>query len=154
GGIEVGENGIELGAAGIEVGEGGIEIGEGPAEALLEFGTEPEVGAAENIELSSEIGGAESELDLPELGQPYPGQAEIGQPETGHPVTDQPWGSTAAAPWPAHLTSDDSDPNALTSRVASIDAANAHAFLNPEANTEGAAGGISDEDVPSVEGLL
>src|SRR5581483_4137649 len=166
GGIEVAEGGlqagddIEIGAAGIEVGEGGIEIGAEPTEALLEFGTEPEVGAAESIELSGDIPSVGSELGLPEPGQLgsgsfQPGPIEIGPSDTGQPVTDQPWGNeTAAAPWPAHLTPDDSDPNALTSKVASIDAANAHAFLNPETSTEGAARGTSDDDVPSVEGLV
>ena len=172
-GLEVGESGIEVGEGGLEVDEGGIEVSEGetPSEALLEFGAglqtgEPgnaqpgtgqlevsqsemgqpsigqfEAGAGESIELSSELPSEEADA----------GQPETGQPEMGQPVIDQPWGhESAAAPWPAHLTSDDSDPNALTSKVASIDAANAHAFLNSEPNTEESAGGSSQGDFPGV----
>ena len=48
------------------------------------------------------------------------------------PTTEQPWLSESSqAPWPADLRSNDSDPNALTSTVASLDdAANSHAFGN------------------------
>ena len=99
---------------------------------------EPELGLPELSELDlSQFGldqpgtgqsAAGPEASQPESSQPETSQPEIGQ-AGGQPVTEQPWASeSAAAPWPAHLTAEDSDPNALTSKVASIDAANAHAF--------------------------
>ena len=135
---------------------------------------QPEIGVEENIELSGELASGEPELGLPELSepdlsqfgmsqahvghteasQPETGQSEMGQAEMGQsggqPVTDQPWASeSAAAPWPAHLTTEDSDPNALTSTVASIDAANAHAFagsVDAGYSSEAAPAAASDEE--------
>ena len=141
----------ELGTGQIEVSEseasdahlGQAGVGQfetGPAEA-----GQPEAG---QIEVS------ESEV----------GQAQTGQPEMGQPVTDQPWSSeSAAAPWPGHLTSEDSDPNALTSTVASIDAANAHAFggaaeagyseAAPAASDSADAGMVVVEEPPAFDAL-
>jgi chemotaxis protein histidine kinase CheA/CheY-like chemotaxis protein len=109
---------------------GGIEVTEGdaPSEALLQFGAVPELEGDENIEL----GGDGS------LG---------GEASSTEPVTEQPWvGESVPASWPSHLTAEDSDPNALTSKVASIDAANAHAFLNAESNAEGDSSELSNAD--------
>ena len=133
----------EIGESEIIV-EESIELSGDGADGESELGlpelSEPELGelGTGQIEVSeSEAGDAhlgqsgagQFETGPAEVGQPEVGQAETGQPEIGQPVTDQPWSSeSAAAPWPAHLSSEDSDPNALTSTVASIDAANAHAF--------------------------
>ena len=116
---------------------GGIEVNEGdaPSEVLLEFGAVPELEADENIELE--------------------GDGSLGGEALGtEPVTEQPWGSESApASWPSHLTAEDSDPNALTSKVASIDAANAHAFLNAESNGEGNSGEPSNADFLRAAGF-
>ena len=71
-------------------------------------------------------------------------------PGTG-PTTDQPWlTESTPAPWPGNLTpAADSDPNAVTSTVASIDAANSHAFLN----YEGEASPQADADFLGAAGL-
>ena len=110
---------------------GGIEVDEGdaPSEVLLQFGAVPELEGDEHIELGGEAPSTE-------------------------PVTEQPWVSESApASWPSHLTAEDSDPNARTSRVASIDAANAHAFLNAESNAEGNPSGPSNGDFLGAAGL-
>ena len=110
---------IQLGgdSPGIEVNEGiqvdeAIQVNEG-------------IHVDEGIQVSE--GGSFDEIlgagAVPDANAPHP---------DSEPTSEQPWLSESSqGPWPADLHSNEPDPNALTSKVASLDdAANAHAFVN------------------------
>ena len=110
------------GSDGLQVGEGseGIQVDE----AILVEEASPVDGAilVSEGESFDEILAADAVTDS---------SADANAPDS-EPTTEQPWLSESSqAPWPADLHASESDPNALTSTVASLDdAANAHAFGN------------------------
>jgi chemotaxis protein histidine kinase CheA/CheY-like chemotaxis protein len=97
-------------------GSEGTQVSEGSEGIQVEEGSLPD----EGLQVSEGIQVSESADSVPDFIAP------------SEPVTEQPWLSESSqAPWPADLHTNDSDPNALTSTVASLDdAANAHAFGN------------------------
>jgi chemosensory pili system protein ChpA (sensor histidine kinase/response regulator) len=117
------------GAESLQVGEGsaGIQVEEGMQ--VEEASPVDEAGLVDGAILVDEGQASEGESYDEILAA---GAVPDANAPDSEPTTEQPWLSESSqAAWPADLHASESDPNALTSTVASLDdAANAHAFGN------------------------
>jgi chemotaxis protein histidine kinase CheA/CheY-like chemotaxis protein len=124
----------------------GLQVGEGSEGIQVDEAIPVDEGIL--VEEGMQVSEGESFDEILAAGAIADSLADANAPGS-EPTTEQPWLSESSqAPWPADLHASASDPNALTSTVASLDdAANAHAFGNGPGDANNSADANTDAGV-------